>query len=60
MLSDRDMFRMMTRITHFVDVWETAYGIPLVAQGIQILEQEQANRQAQASGQPVEQPDGYY
>lgn len=60
MLSDRDMFRMMTRITHFVDVWETAYGIPLVAQGMQLLEQEQANRQVQASGQPVEQPDGYY
>lgn len=35
-LSDRDMFRMMTRITHFIDVWEIAFGIPVISNGVQL------------------------
>lgn len=34
-LSDRDMFRMMVRVTHFIDAWEIAYGIPVICNGIQ-------------------------
>lgn len=40
LVSDRDMFRMMTRVTHFIDVWETAYCIPVISSGIQQRAQE--------------------
>lgn len=33
-LSDRDFFRMMIRVTHFIDVWETAICIPVISNGI--------------------------
>lgn len=46
-LSDRDVFRMMLRITHFIDAWETAYGIPVICSGEQMREQERQARQQQ-------------
>lgn len=32
-VSERDMFRMMTRVTHFINTWENAMCIPLIIQG---------------------------
>lgn len=40
LVSDRDMFRMMTRVTHFIDAWENAYCIPVICKGIQNRVQE--------------------
>lgn len=44
LVSDRDVFRMMLRVTHFIDAWETAYGIPVICNGIQLEEQERQNQ----------------
>lgn len=35
-LSDRDVFRMMIRVTRFIEVWETAYCIPIINAGQQM------------------------
>lgn len=46
-VSDRDMFRMMTRVTHYIDCWENAMCIPLIIEGRKQREQEmQAYRDA--------------
>lgn len=43
MVSDRDMFRMMTRVTHYIDCWENAMCIPLIIEG-----RKQRNQEMQA------------
>lgn len=44
LVSDRDMYRMMTRCTHFINCWENAYCIPLVLEGRAKREQEYQER----------------
>lgn len=52
LVSDRDMYRMMTRVTRFIDAWEKTCCIPVLRNGIQQREQE---RQQAAQDQQ-----GYY
>lgn len=39
-VSDRDMYRMMRRITGFITIWENANGIPLILEGRARAEEE--------------------
>lgn len=40
MMSDRDMFRAMTLVTHFISAWETANCLPVIIQGEQMRKEE--------------------
>lgn len=46
-LSDRDFFRMMVRITRYIEIWEDAFCIPVINNGInqKIIERNQLNNQ---------------
>ena len=50
MVSDRDMFRMMTRVTHFIDAWENTYCIPVIRNGISQREKENNHNNSQQNG----------
>ena len=61
-VSDDDMWRCLYAVSHFISVWEMAYGIPLVQSGIAAYEQQQIsfhqNQQGSDNGQNETQP-GY-
>ena len=42
-VSDDDMWRCLYSVQHFISVWEMAYGIPLVQNGIAAYEYQQQN-----------------
>lgn len=47
-VSDDDMWRCLYAVQHFISVWEMAYGIPLVQNGVAAYEyQQQSFRQSQ-------------
>ena len=47
-VSDDDMWRCLYAVSHFISVWEMAYGIPLIQNGIAAYEyQQQSYRQSQ-------------
>lgn len=49
-VSDDDMWRCCYAVSHFISVWEMAYGIPLVQAGVSAYEQQQAEyRRSSAS-----------
>ena len=41
-ISDEDMWRCCYAVSHFISVWEMAYGIPLVQTGVAAYEKQQA------------------
>ena len=41
-ISDEDMWRCCYAVSHFIAVWEMAYGIPLVQTGVAAYEKQQA------------------
>lgn len=47
MISDSDMFRAMSRINHYVNVWETAIAVDIVKQGLVKREEERKTYIAQ-------------
>ena len=61
-VSDDDMWRCLYAVSHFISVWEMAYGIPLIQSGIAAYEQQQLsyhqNQQGNGNGQS-ETPAGY-
>ena len=61
-VSDDDMWRCLYAVSHFISVWEMAYGIPLAQSGIAAYEQQQIsyhqNQQGSDNGQNETQP-GY-
>lgn len=52
-VSDRDMFRMMLRVTHFIDAWENANCLPLILNG-------EAQRQQELQGWHNQGADEYF
>lgn len=57
-ISDADMFRAMSRINHYVNVWENAIAVDVVRQGLIKREQERKAFIAQRESEQYAEADG--
>lgn len=56
-ISDADMYRMMSRVCHYISVWEQTVAAKVVASGLQIRENEWRASLEAAKGKPSQEED---